>query len=461
MISGDLKSPQDLLEVFSGIPQTKDGYLNILSRGLFLSLKISKSKVLGYFSNYEEKPENPINGLVFIISELLSDTEGYFSFEEMTAIREFIEVNEDIESLIIKSTILRRELDEMLPLIITTNVVFRSELEEYNGKSLFKVISGSGDIIDNLRKLKKSIEEGKAEISEIKKIESVEEIGLDYILESVDYKQVNLLKILGSLKASNFTGFVHIEGNEREIYTFFKDGEIFGIYPVTVDIFDYFMEFYGDFKASVVKINDDFVDTFAQAFIGKPIISSEGKYISLGKLFLTLLSLRENGIAKIVSGKNNYLYIFKDGKLFSVKKERKWEENYRVVFPKTDYVFFYKDIYIWNVNYLFYLFLLNKIRNLILKHEITQAKEILTYRVAQFPAIYLKNGKVDAVRTLTKREERKLFNILLEVSEIVIKTVGKETFESEIEEEIRPYKDILKILNLSGNIFSEEVQEQA
>ncbi|GAB6065622.1 hypothetical protein JCM9492_07140 [Aquifex pyrophilus] len=461
MISGDLKSPQDLLEVFSGIPQTKEGYLNVLSKGLFLSLKLSKSRVLGYFSNYEEKPEKPLNGLVFIISELLSDTEGYFSFEEKTAIKDFVEVNEDIESLIIKSTILRRELDEMLPLIITTNVVFRSELEEYNGKSLFKVVSKGGDVIDNLRRLKKNLEEGKVEVSEIKKIESVEEIGLDYILESVDYKQINLLKILGSLRASDFTGFVQIEGKEREIYTFFKKGEIFGIYPVSVDIFDYLMEFYGDFKASVVKINDEFVDIFAQAFIGKPIISSEGKYVSLGKLFLTLLSLKENGIAKIVSGRSNYIYIFKEGKLFSVKKEKKWEENYRVVFPKTDYVFFYKDIYIWNVNYLFYLFLLNKIRNLILKYEIPEAKEILTQRVAQFPAIYLKNGKVDAVRTLTKREERRLFNILLEVSEIIIGKVGKETFEREIEEEIKPYKDILKILNLSSDVFSEEVQEQA
>ncbi|HIP43243.1 MAG TPA: hypothetical protein EYG91_04995, partial [Aquifex aeolicus] len=294
MISGDLKSPQDLLEVLSGIPQTKSGYLNLLSRNIFLSLKINKSTVEGFFSNIEtDKVKNPLNALIFILSELLYETEGYFSFEEETAISSFREVKEDIESLVIKSTILRREIDEILSLIITTNVEFKSELSEYNKKTLFEVLADTDDILEKLRELKKFLEEGKVGISEIKKVESIEEIGIDYILESVEYKRINLLKILESLKVSNFTGFVEIEGKEREIYTFFKNGEIFGIYPVSVDIFDHLMEFYGDFKASIVKLNEEFIDTFAQAFIGKPVIASESKYISLGKLFLTLLSLKE------------------------------------------------------------------------------------------------------------------------------------------------------------------------
>ncbi|RUM29292.1 MAG: hypothetical protein DSY42_06835 [Aquifex sp.] len=457
MISGDLKNPQDLLEVLSGIPQTKSGYLNLLSKNIFLSLKITKSTVEGFFSNIEtDKVKNPLNALIFILSELLYETEGYFSFEEETAISGFREVKEDIESLVIKSTILRREIDEILPLIITTNVEFKSELPEYNKKTLFEVLTNADDVLEKLRELKKFLEEGKVEISEIKKVESIEEIGIDYILESVEYKRINLLKILESLKVSNFTGFVEIEGKEKEIYTFFKNGEIFGIYPVSVEIFDYFMEFYGDFKASIIKLNGDFIDTFAQAFIGKPIIASESKYISLGKLFLTLLSLKENGIVKIVNGKENYIYVFREGKLLSAKKTDRWDDNWRILFPKTDYIFLFKDIYVANVNYLFYLFLLNKLKNLIVKYSLFDELNQLIFKIAEIPSLYIKNGRINTIKVLSKKEEKELLKIFITISEKVIEKIGKETFERELEEEVKPYKDILKILNLSSELYTRE-----
>ncbi|NPA32346.1 MAG: hypothetical protein GXO04_01830 [Aquificae bacterium] len=457
MISGELKSPQDLLEVLSGLPQTKSGYLNLLSKNLFLSLKLSKSAVLAFYSNVELTPRSvPENALVFILSELLYGTEGYFSFEEDTAIKDFVSVSEDVESLVIRATILRRELDELLPQIITTNVVFRSEEKEYDGKTLFEILSSEGDIIDNLRRLKRLIEEGRADVLRIKEDENVEEIGLDYILESVEYKRVNLLSILESLKVSRFTGFVEIEGNDREIYTFFKDGEIFGVYPVSVEIFDYFMEVFGDFRASIVKLNREFVETFSQAFIGKPVIASESKYISLGKLFLTLLSLRQEGIVKIVQGKESYIYVFKDGKLLSARKNARWDENWRILLKKPDYVFLFRGIYPTNVNYLFYLFLLNKLKNILTKYSLGEELSQLVFRVAQIPPLFVKDGKINTSRTLTRREEMQVLKVFTDISEKAIERLGKEVFERELEEEVKPYKDILKILNLSGELETRE-----
>jgi len=458
MISGDLKGPGDLLETLSGFPASKTGFLNLISRNLFLSLKLEKSKVKGFFTNYEVKnAKNSLNALVFVLAEMLSDTEGYFSFEERTAIKDFIPVEEELESLVIRATILRKEIEEILPLIITSSAVFTSKNEEFNDKSLFEILSSAQDPIEKLRELKKLLENKEVEVKELRNVSSLEELGLDYILESVEYKKVNLLKILEALKTMNFTGFLEIEGDKKSLYTFFKKGEIFGIHPVSVDIFDYLMEYYSEFKASIIKLKEEFVETFAQAFIGKPVIASESKYISLGKLFLTFLSLKEEGVLKIIRNGENYIFIFRDGKLFSARKVKKWEENWKVLLPESQYTFLYREIYSTNVNYLFYVFLLNKILNVIRKYSLKKTENFLIRKVAEIPFIYVKNGKVELLKNLNKKEESEILKFLLSVTEKVVNEIGREKFETEIEEELRPYAEILKVLNLSTDIGAVEV----
>ena len=453
MISGDLKSPGDLLEILSGFPLSKSGYLNLISKNLFLSLKLEKSKVKGFFTNYEvENVRKPINALLFVLSEMLLDTEGYFSFEENTAISEFIPVEEELESLVIKATIVRKEIEEILPLIITSSAVFTSEKEEYKDRSLFEILSNVEDPIEELRKLKKLLESKEVEVKEFKESSSLEELGLDYILESVEYKKVNLLKILEALRNMKFTGFLEIEGDKKTLYTFFRKGEIFGIHPVSVEIFDYLMEYYSEFKASIVKLKEEFVETFAQAFVGKPVIASESKYISLGKLFLTFLSLREEGVLKIMRDGDSYIFIFRNGKLFSARKTKRWEENWKVLLADSQYTFLYREIYSTNVNYLFYVFLLNKIFNVIKKYSLKDSENFLIRKTAEIPFIYIKNSRIDVLKNLNKKEEKDILKFLLAVTEKVVNEIGRDKFEKEIEEELKPYGEILKVLNLSTDM---------
>ncbi|AAC07472.1 hypothetical protein [Aquifex aeolicus] len=457
MISGDLKGPGDLLEILSGFPASKSGYLNLISRNLFLSLKLEKSKVKGFFTNYEVKStKNPLNALTFVLSEMLSDTEGYFSFEENTAISEFIPVDEELESLVIKATIVRKEIEEILPLIITSSAVFTSKNAEYKDRSLFEILSNAEDPIEKLRELKNLLENGEVEVKELKETSSLEELGLDYILESVEYKKVNLLKILEALRNMKFTGFLEIEGDRKTLYTFFKKGEIFGIHPVSVEIFDYLMEYYSEFKASIVKLKEEFVETFAQAFIGKPVIASESKYISLGKLFLTFLSLREEGVLKIIKNGESYIFIFRNGKLFSARKTKRWEENWKVLLPDSQYTFLYREIYSTNVNYLFYVFLWNKILNVIKKHSLRDSENLVVRKTAEIPFIYMKNGRIEVLKNLNKKEEGEILKFLLFITEKVVSEIGREKFEKEIEEELKPYTEILRVLNLSTEISAVE-----
>ncbi|NPB08271.1 MAG: hypothetical protein GXN96_05015 [Aquificae bacterium] len=454
MISGSIKSPQDLVEVLSNVPKTKNGYLNVLSRTLFLSLEIKKNSVKGFHTNLDPgSVKYPESLLIYVLAEALSDTEGYFSFEESTAINDFYRVSIDLESLVIQATILRKELDEILPQIITTNVKLRSDEEKYNQKTLAEILVSSEDPISELRNLKMLLERERIGVYEIRKLESVEEIGLDYILEGVEYGKINLLKILESLKVSQFTGFVEIEDEGSFTYVFFKEGKIFGVHPARTEIFDAFLNMFGDLKASIIKVNDEFIDIFAQAFVGRPIISAEDKYISLGKLFLTLLTLKERGLVKIVKGDDVFIFIFRDGKLLSARRGKRWSENWSILFLSPARVYLYKDVYTENIHYLFYLFILNKILNILRKHSLEEELKLLIFKVAEIPSLYLEGSKVNPSLALSRKDEENLLKLLTEVTDRVIEKLGKERFESDLENELSPYRDVFRILDLSENLY--------
>jgi len=454
MISGSISSPQDLVEVLSNISKTKSGYLNILSRTLFISLKVQKSTVVGFYTNFEiGEVKNPESYLIYVMAEALADTEGYFSFEETTAIDKFFEVNLDLESLIIQATILRKEIDDILSQIITTNVRLRSDEEKYDKKTLAEILASTEDPISELRNLKTLLEKDRIGVYEIRKVDSVEEIGLDYILEGVEYGKINLLKILESLKISKFTGFVEIEDNKKFTYVFFKEGKIFGVHPARTEIFDAFLNMFGSLKASIIKVNEEFIETFAQAFIGKPIIASEDKYISLGKLFLTLLTLKERGLVKIVKGDSTFLFIFKEGKVLSARRKNRWSENWKVIFFSPAKVYLYRNVYTENINYLFYLFILNKIINILKKHSLEEELKILIFRIAEMPSLYMEAFKINPSEALSKEEEEELLSLLTTITERVIEKIGKERFEGDLENELSPYKDVFRILDLSEELY--------
>jgi len=461
MISGNLSSPQDLAEILSGLPGAKSGFLNLLSRNLFLSLALKGREVEGFYTNAEAGEEVvPESLLLYTVAELLLDTEGYFSFEEETAIEEFTEVSTDLESLVIRATILRKELDEVLPHIITTSVRLRSEEKAYEGKTLLQILTSSEDPVREIRRLKKLLGEGKVEIADIRRTEGVEEIGLDYVLEGVEYGKVNLFHILESLKSQGFTGFVEIEEGKKRAYVFFKGGKIFGAYPAKTEIFDLFLNTFGNLRASVVKIKEEFADTFAQAFVGRPLLSGEEKYLSLGKLFLTLLSLKEKGTVRIEGEEGTYIFIFKEGKMLSARRLERWSDNWRVLFKGPLRLYLYRGVHWKNVRYLFYLFLINKILHLLRKHgEEKELEEVITF-VARKPNLYLEGGEINPSAPLGEKDEEELLALLSRISEVLVRRLGRRTFEEELENELSPYRDVLRILDLEEELSTARLGEE-
>lgn len=461
MISGSISGSQDLIEVLSTIPRTKRGYLNILSKTIFLALLVESGRIKGFFTNYEiNSSKNPLSLLIFVISEMLYDAEGYFSLENETAIQEFVKVDADIESVVIQATILRREIEEVIPFIITTNVRLSSESNpEYEGKLFGEILANSEDPIEELRKLKDLLERGLVHVKEIKHAGNIEEIGFDYILDEVDISRVNVTKLIEGLKRDNFNGYVEINKGGNLLYLFFKEGKVFGVSPAEPRIFDTLLDPIGNAAVSIVRLKEEFIETFAQIYIGKPSIASEDKYLSLGKLFITLISNLEEAVLKVVYGKEHYIFIFNEGKLLSAKRIDKWSENFKVTFPSPNFIFLYRNIYSNNVVYTFYLFLLNKLKNVLIRWNLTDELNELYRAVAHMPSIYIKEDTLYATKALTKKEEKQLVELFAEISDRAIEKLGKEEFERELELELSPYKEVLKVLDITENLYREYEKE--
>lgn len=461
MISGNISGSQDLIEVLSTIPRTKRGYLSILSKTIFLALNVENGRVKGFFTNYEiNYSRNPLSLLIFVISEMLYETEGYFSLEDETAIEKFLDIDADIESVVIQATILRREIEEVIPLIITTNVRLTSESNpEYDGKLFGEILANAEDPIEELRKLKDLLERGLVHVKEIKHAGNIEEIGFDYILDGVDISRVNVTKLIEGLKRDNFNGYVEINKGNNVVYLFFKEGKVFGVSPAEPEIFDTLLDPLGNAAVSIVRLKEEFVETFAQIYIGKPSIASEDKYLSLGKLFITLISNMEDAVLKVVYGKEHYIFIFNEGRLLSAKRTNKWTENFKVTFPSPNFIFLYRNIYASNIVYTFYLFLLNKLKNILVRWNLVEELNALYKAIAHMPSIYIKSDSVYATKSLTKKEEKQLMDLFVEISDRAIERLGKEEFEREMELELSPYKEVLKVLDITEELYREYEKE--
>ena len=391
---------------------------------------------------------------------MLYETEGYFSLEKGTNLQKFIEVDGDLESIVIQSTILRREIEEIIPYIITTNVKLMSErYKEYDGKLFGEILANAEDPIEALRELKSLLEKGFVQVKEIKQVGNIEEIGFDYILDDVDIAKVNVTKLIEGLKRDGFNGYVEINKDNQLIYLFFKEGKVFGVSPAEPQIFDFLLDPIGSASVSIVRLKEEFIETFAQIYIGKPSIASEDKYLSLGKLFITLISNLEEAVLKVVYGKEHYIFIFNEGKLLSAKRTNKWSENFKVSFPSPNFIFLYRNIYANNVIYTFYLFLLNKLKNILIRWHLNEEMGELYRAIAHMPSIYINNGVISANKSLTKKEEKKLMEIFLEISDRAIEKLGKEEFERELEFELSPYKEVLRVLDITEELYREYERE--
>ena len=462
MFYGYIGDSKGLNDVVSSLLQGRSGILELFVNRYFLSMKVKDGVITEFkcdisgFSN--KKSVNSYNLLVYCIAEILSNPEGFFAFYEDTRAKgSLIDSPVGSDELMIQATIVRKELDEIMEKVISPYAIFKAEeknpdLNFFEGKNIVEVIALSEDpIVSVVRKVKELLQEGRLDIYEFREGESGHEFEIDYLMEKVPLRKVNIVAILESLKNSNFSGIAKISSPTYTINLFCESGNIFAVYPVDFDIFEFFLSPDRNAELSLVNIDRSIVKFIALRYLAKPDIDTvSSNFMEISKLFLGLSKHRRNALLLISEKRGDRFIVFRDGQLVASLNES--EGVFRVTnslnFEEPYFVSLFFQRKVDNIAPLVYLFMINEVLSVFMKHSPTKINTMVLREVVKYPFLTLQEGKLHLIKNPGENEEERLLNLLTFILDLCSQEIGEEKQAEELEFQLRPFKDIFKVLDI-------------
>ncbi len=461
MFYGYIEDSRGLNDVISGLLQGRTGVLELFVNRYLLSIKVQEGQIVGFkcdFNSATKKNINSYNLLVYCVAEMLANPEGFFAFYEDTRIGGF-SLNSPVRSdeLMIQATLVRRELDGIMEKIISPYAIFkaldkRSDVAFFEGKNIVEAVSLSKEpVVSVVRKIKELLSEGKLDIYEFREGEMGEEVEIDYVMERVPLKRVNILAILESLKTSNFSGIAKISSPTYTINLFYEGGEIFAVYPPDFDIFEFFLSPDKNAELTLVSLDRSLIRFIALRYLGKPDIDTvSSNFMEISKLFLGLSKHKKSALLLISERKGDRFVIFKDGKLVATLTEVDgvFKTSHSLLFEEPFFVSLYFFSKVDNIASKVYLFMINEIISIFMKHSPSKINTIVLREVAKYPFLIFTEGKIHLTKNPNEEEERQLLNLLSFLLDVSTQEFGEEKQEEELEFQLRPFKDIFKVLDI-------------
>ncbi len=461
MFYGYIGDARSLNDVITGLLQGRTGTLELFINRYFLSLRVEEGFITEFnfdLNGFAKKRKNHYNLLVYCIAEMLSNPEGFFAFYEETHEKSSkLETPVGSDEVMIQATIVRKELDEVLEKIISPYAIFKALEKDpqaifFEGKNLIEAIALSEEpIVPTVRRIKEYLVEGKLDIYEFRENEYGEAPDIEYVMEKVPLKKVNIISILESLKNGNFSGIARISSQTYTINLFYENGEMFALYPVDYDVFEFLLSPDKNAELSLVSLDSNVVKFVAMRFLAKPEINTvSSHFMEISKLFLGLSKHKKDALL-LVSGKaGDRFIVFKEGKLlmsllesngkFRVYDSLRFEEPYFVS------LYFLKKIE--NVASIVYLFMINEVLSIFMKHFPTRANALVLREAIRYPFLTFSEGKFQLVVNPGEEEENKLLNLLTFMLDLGAQEIGEKRQEEELEFQLRPFKDIFKVLDI-------------
>lgn len=461
MFYGYIGDTRSLNDVITGLLQGRSGTLELFINRYFLSLKVEDGAITEFRSDLElfnRKKVNSYNLLVYCLAEMLSNPEGFFAFyEEAKVSGTPLEAPVGTDELMIQATIVRRELDEVLDKIISPYAIFKAVGRDaavgfFEGKNVVEAIALSGEpVVTVVRRIRDFLLEGKLDIYEFREGEGPEELEIDYMMEGVPLKRVNIVAILESLRNGAFSGIAKISGPTYTINIFYEGGEIFAVYPVDYDIFEFFLTPDRNAELSLVTLDRSIVKFIALRYLARPEINTvSSNFMEISKLFLGLSKHRKNALLLISEKKGDRFIVFREGRLlisllesegiFKISGSLRFEEPYFVS------LFFYRKVD--NIASLVYLFMINEVLSVFMKHAPTKMSTMILREVVKYPFLTFSEGKLHLTLNPGEEEEQKLLNLLSFLLDLGAQEIGEEKQQEELEFHLRPFKDIFRVLDI-------------
>ncbi len=460
MFYGYVGDARSLSDIITGLLQGRSGVLELFVNRYLLSLRVEKGSITGFRCNVDslgDRPINPANLLIYCVAEMLSNPEGFFAFyESQESIENPLEEPLRSDELIIQATIVRKELDEIVDRIISPLATFKvsageKDISWLEGKNVVEAVAFSEEgIVQVLRRIKELLGEGKLDIYEFREEGTIEEAEVDYMMENIPLRQVNVIAILESLRSSGFSGIARISLPTYSIHLFYEKGEMFAVYPVSFDIFDFLLSPDKGAEISLIGLEREVVRYIALRFLGTPQVSGvSDNFIEISKLFIGLGKYRESALLVVSERGGERFIAFKEGKLLASLKEEggrlKVVTSLRFEKPYFVSLFFYRKVS--NVASVVYTFMINEIISVFMRRAPTKVMEAVLREVSKNPFITFVEGKLRMERQLSEDEENKLMNLLAFLFDVGAQELGEKKLEEELEFQLRPFRDIFRVFD--------------
>ncbi len=462
MFYGYIGNTRSLNDVVTSLLQGRTGTLELFVNRYFLSLKVKDGFVTEFkcdVNSFDERKSNSYNLLVYCLAEMLLNPEGFFAFyEEESRMKAYsLETPVGSDELMIQATIVRRELDEIVDKIISPFAIFRATVKGpkvsfYEGKNLVEAVALSEEpVVSVVREIKDLLTEGKLDIYEFRESEQPEAFEMDYMMENVPLKRVNMIAILKSLKGSSFSGIARVSSTTYTINLFYEKGEMFAVYPVDYDIFEFFLSPDRNAELSLVALDSSIVRFVAMRFLAKPEIDTvSSRFMEVSKLALGLSKYRENALLLISEKLGDRYIVFKDGRLVMnlIESEGKFRPSDTLKFTEPYFVslYFYKKVE--NLASVVYTFMINEAVSVFMRRSPTKVNTLILREALRYPFLVFSEGKFRLVKNPNEEEEKRLMDFLGFVLDLGVQEIGQKKQEEELEFQLKPFKDIFRVLNV-------------
>ena len=462
MFHGYIGDTRSLNDVITGLLQGRTGTLELFVNRYFLSMTVKEGLVTEFrcdLAPFNKKKVNLYNLLIYCLAEMISNPEGFFAFYDEDSKQKGLPLDSPVGSdeLMIQATIVRRELDEIVDRIISPYAIFKATTKDqrasfYEGKNLIEAVSLSKDsIISVLREIKDLLIEGKLDIYEFRESEHQDAPEIDYMMESVPLKKVNMVAILESLKNNSFSGIARISSPTYTINLFYENGEMFAVYPVDQDIFEFFLSPDKNAELSLVTLESSIVKFVAMRFLSKPDIDMvSSQFMEVSKLVLGLSKYKKDALLLISEKMGDRYVVFKEGKLLMnmIESSGKFRPSDTLKFTEPYFVSLYFYRKVENLASIVYLFMINEVLSVFMRRSPSKMNTIILREAVRYPFITFSEGKFHLVKNPGEEEERDLMALLSFMLELGSQEIGERKQEEELEFQLRPFKDIFKVLNI-------------
>ncbi len=461
----DLKSFNDIV---TGLIQGRTGVLDLFVNKNFLSLKVENGLITEFkcdLINEDKKDYNMHNLLIYCLASVLENAQGYFGFYENINFRGFkLESPISGEELMIQATIVRKDMEEILEKIISPYAIFRAvedkDAKKFEGKNLIEIVGLSEDpVINVLRKVKDFLSEGKLDIYEFRENAVEEESEIEYILEGVPLKKVNVLAILEGIRTKKQSGIVKISSPTYTVNLFFSEGELFGIHPVNFDIFEFLISPDQNAEITIVGMDKTVVKAFALRYLSEPEIKTlSSQFMEISKLFLGLSKYKKDALLLISERRGDRYIVFKNGKVFAslIEEGSRIKHSRDIKFDEPFFISLYLPRKVENIRPIIYTFMLNETMSTLLKYYPSKIMGPVLREAVKMPFLTFEENKFSLVRNISEEEEAQLLGFLEFLLDLSIQELGKEKQEEALEFQLRPFRDIFKVLDIEKYLKTQE-----